>query len=257
MIHPFDPPQALAGARAVLAGAGRAVALTGAGISAESGIPTFRGAGGLWRNYRAEDLATPAAFERDPALLWEWYAWRRGLVARARPNAGHEALAAYERTRADGEWGLVTQNVDGLHARAGSRDPIELHGSLWRVRCVLCGVERVDERAAMDPLPPHCAACGGLERPGVVWFGEPLPAAPWDAAYAQCETCDALLVVGTSAVVHPAAGLIDVAVEAGAVLIEVNPEETVVSARASFALRGPAAALLPALLAPVGAAPDA
>src|SRR5437868_7857990 len=148
MPHDFDPDQALAGARAALEGAGRAVALTGAGISAESGIPTFRGAGGLWRNFRAEELATPQAFARDPALLWEWYAWRRALVARARPNAAHEALAAYERRRGAEAWALVTQNVDGLHARAGS-EPIELHGSLWRVRCVDCGAERADDRTTV------------------------------------------------------------------------------------------------------------
>jgi NAD-dependent deacetylase len=242
-----------AAARTALARAGRVAALTGAGISAESGIPTFRGAGGLWRDWKAEDLAAPEAFERNPRLVWEWYAWRRGLVAQAHPNAGHDALAAFERSRPSGTWALVTQNIDGLHGRAGSLRPIELHGSIWRVRCVDCGVERVDERTLVDPVPPRCAACGGIERPAVVWFGEPLPEVAWDEAFAACAACEAFLTIGTSALVYPAAGLIEVARAAGAVVIEVNPEETAASAQASFALRGPAALLLPRLLALGGA----
>src|SRR5689334_15002386 len=143
----------LAAARAAVLGAARVAALTGAGISAESGIPTFRGAGGLWRDWKAEDLAAPEAFARDPRLVWEWYTWRRGLVAQARPNAGHAALAAFERARPAGAWTLVTQNIDGLHGKAGSARPVELHGSIWRVRCLDCAVERVDERTEIDPLP--------------------------------------------------------------------------------------------------------
>ena len=242
-----DSP-AFTAARAAVRGAARVAALTGAGISAESGIPTFRGAGGLWRDWKAEDLAAPEAFARDPRLVWEWYAWRRGLVARARPNAGHAALAAFERARPAGAWTLVTQNIDGLHERAGSARPVELHGSIWRVRCVDCGVERTDERTEIEPLPPRCARCGGLERPAVVWFGEALPAAPWDEAFAACRACDAFLTIGTSAVVYPAAGLIEVARAAGAVVIEVNPETTAASSSAAFVLRGPASTVLPALL---------
>jgi NAD-dependent deacetylase len=249
-MEPLPTAADLFAARAALARARRVAALTGAGISAESGIPTFRGAGGLWRDWKAEDLAAPDAFARDPRLVWEWYVWRREKVALARPNAGHEALAAFERARPGaGAWTLVTQNIDGLHGRAGSRRPIELHGSIWRVRCVDCGVERTDERTVIDPLPPRCAGCGGIERPAVVWFGEALPEGPWDEAFEACRACDAFLTIGTSAVVYPAAGLIEVAEAAGAVVIEVNPEETAASSHARFALRGPAAEILPRLLA--------
>src|SRR5258706_1333916 len=143
--------------------------LTGAGISAESGIPTFRGPVGLWRQYRAEDLATPQAFARDPKLVWEWYDWRRGLIAQAHPNAGHAALAEIER-RAK-RFTLITQNVDGLHDRAGSRQVLKIHGDIWTLRCPACGRERHDPLPSIPDLPPRCE-CGALERPGVVWFGE-------------------------------------------------------------------------------------
>ena len=235
-------------ARVALAGAMRVTALTGAGISAESGIPTFRGAGGLWNAYRAEDLATPQAFARDPCLVWEWYAWRQGLVAKAEPNAGHRALVTLERRLAPGDFTLVTQNVDGLHARAGHREPIELHGSLWRVRCTDCGSERELAGPVGEALPPECAECGGIERPGVVWFGEELPEDAFDAAVTACRQCAVVLVVGTSGVVQPAASLAEVARAAGATVIDVNPEALGPASGRRIALAGPAGTILPQLL---------
>lgn len=228
--------------------AARSIAvLTGAGISAESGIPTFRGPGGLWRQYRPEDLATPEAFRRDPRLVWEWYDWRRQRIAQARPNAGHEALVRLERSKPN--FWLITQNVDGLHERVGSRRVIKLHGDIWLVRCVACGREQRDERAPMPELPPRCG-CGGLLRPGVVWFGEALPAGAWEAAEQAAREAELLVVVGTSAVVYPAAGLIPLAQACGARVIEVNPEETAFSARLDCSLRGPAGEILPVLIPP-------
>lgn len=237
-------PELLDAARAKVASARRILALTGAGISAESGVPTFRGAGGLWREYRPEDLATPEAFARDPKLVWEWYDWRRGLVAAARPNPGHRALAALA-ARHPG-FTLVTQNVDGLHGLAGSPDVIELHGSLWRTRCLRCGREREERRHPLPELPPQCE-CGGLERPAVVWFGEMLPRVAWDAAEVAAVECDLILVIGTSSVVWPAAGLVPIALKSGAAGIEVNPDGTPLSEQL-LALRGPAGEVLPELL---------
>lgn len=250
MVHRLDredgvPPEVLQAARAKVASARRVLALTGAGVSAESGIPTFRGAGGLWRNYRPEDLATPEAFARDPKLVWEWYDWRRGLVAAARPNPAHRALAAFS-TRHP-ELTLVTQNVDGLHALAGSPDVIELHGSLWRTRCTRCGLEREERRHPLPGLPPRCV-CGGLERPAIVWFGEMLPPDAWDAAESAALHCDLILVIGTSSVVWPAASLVPLALQSGAVGIEVNPDATPMSDQL-IVLRGPAGEVLPSLLA--------
>lgn len=237
-------PGNLAAARALLAAAREILVLTGAGISAESGVPTFRGAGGLWREHRPEDLATPEAFARDPDLVWEWYEWRRARVAAAAPNPGHHALVRLEGSGRP--FTLVTQNVDGLHERAGSRDVVRLHGSLWTVRCTRCGAERDDRRVPLPERPPRCA-CGGLERPGVVWFGEPLPAEALERAIAAAGSCDVLLVVGTSAVVWPAAGLVPHAFAAGARVVEVNPEPSAISGQV-LALRGPAGAVLPEIV---------
>lgn len=219
------------------------VALTGAGISAESGVPTFRGPGGLWRDFRAEDLATPQAFARDPKLVWEWYDWRRMKIAEAVPNAAHHALAACEGLR------LITQNVDGLHDLAGSKDVLKIHGDIWVRRCTVCGRETSDRTAPLPSYPPLCPACGGVERPGVVWFGEPLPVTVWEAAErAACEA-RVLLVIGTSAQVYPAAGLIPLAKRGGAKIVEVNIERSAASAMADEFHQGPASEIVPGLLA--------
>jgi NAD-dependent deacetylase len=232
----------IADVRALLRAASHIAVLTGAGISAESGIPTFRGAGGLWRNFRPEELATPEAFNRDPATVWEWYLWRRELIAGAQPNAGHFALARLEARTP--HFTLITQNVDGLHDRAGSRHILKVHGDIWINRCRDCGRETA---VLPEGRPPHCA-CGGLLRPGVVWFGEALPRDVWLAAETATGEADALLVVGTSAQVYPAAGLVPYAQQNGAAVIEVNPEATPFSASIDYCLRGPAGEILPQLI---------
>lgn len=240
------------GLRASLETAQRVAALTGAGISAESGVPTFRGqqdAGALWRNYRPEQLATPEVFAQDPRLVWEWYHWRRSLVARAEPNAGHRALAELERRFR--EWGrvftLITQNVDGLHDRAGSHNIVKLHGDLWVLRCVGCGREERDDRVPLASLPPRCT-CGALLRPGVVWFGELLPPEEWARAVEASRRAQVFLVIGTSGVVYPAAGLVETARQSGAQVAVVNPEPTPLDAAADWVLRGAAGEILARLL---------
>jgi NAD-dependent deacetylase len=233
-------------AREWLRAATSVAALTGAGISAESGIPTFRGAGGLWRQFRPEELATPEAFTRDPRLVWEWYDWRRGLIAAAKPNAGHLALAELERTKP--HFTLITQNVDGLDERAGCRNVLKLHGDIWVMRCTGCGRERRDETPSLAELPPRCE-CGCLLRPGVVWFGEALPGDLWREAEDAARSAGVFLVIGTSAVVYPAAGLIWLARSSGAKVIEINPEETPLTGQLDRALRGAAGELLPQLIA--------
>ena len=229
--------------RELVRSAKRIAVLTGAGISAESGIPTFRGTGGLWKNYKPEDLATPEAFARDPRLVWEWYDWRRQIIAKAQPNAGHDALVKLgERAT------IITQNVDGLHELAGSRNVLRVHGSIWTVRCLRCAQETEDHRAPLPDLPPRCK-CGGMLRPGVVWFGEGLPKAVWDNAEKAARNADLLLVVGTSAVVYPAASLVPLARRAGAKVVEINPGETPISATVDHSLRGAAGEVLPKLIA--------
>ena len=222
----------------------RVVVLTGAGVSAESGVPTFRGQGGLWRNFRAEDLATPEAFERDPLLVWQWYDWRRSLLADVRPNDAHRAIAAMEREK--DSFTLVTQNVDGLHSAAGSRNVIELHGSIWRVRCIACGLEREDRRVGIEEVP-RCG-CGGILRPGVVWFGEALPPGAIERAFEVSRQADFMIVAGTSGVVQPAASLASVAREGGAFVVEVNPEPTPISGVMDVRIRAGAGQVLPAFV---------
>ncbi len=228
-----------------LAEAERVVALTGAGISAESGVPTFRGAGGLWRQHRPEDLATPEAFARGPRLVWEWYDWRRARVAQAEPNSGHLALAQLERRVP--EFTLITQNVDGLHERAGSRRTLKLHGDIWTLHCLGCGLEETNHDVPLREIPPRCT-CGGLFRPGVVWFGEALPADVLRHAMEATAHAQVFLVVGTSAVVQPAASLPLLAQQNGAKLVEVNLEETPLSAQADASFWGKAGEILPRLL---------
>jgi NAD-dependent deacetylase len=239
--------------REALRQAKRVTVLTGAGISAESGVPTFRGTDGLWRNYSPEELATPEAFARNPRLVWEWYNWRRGIIHRVQPHAGHLALADLERKKSEddpggrGDFTLVTQNVDGLHDRAGSRSPVKLHGDIWWVRCPKCGAEERNEQVPLPELPPRCR-CGGLLRPAVVWFGEPLPTDQWERALAASARAEIFLVVGTSGVVYPAAGLAEVAGRSGARLAVINPQPTPLDRLADWVLKGESGKLLPRLI---------
>jgi NAD-dependent deacetylase len=234
---------AIARAVGALRDARAVAAITGAGISAESGVPTFRGTGGLWRTFRAEDLATPEAFARDPALVWDWYRWRRSRIAAARPNGGHVALARLEQRFA--AFTLLTQNVDGLHLEAGSRNLVELHGNIWRARCTAEPHRLFDQRgeAPKDALP-RCP-CGALLRPDIVWFGELLDQTALDRAAAAVRACDVLLVVGTSALVYPVAAFPSLVDRAHATIVEVNVDATPLTAAADIVLRGPAGRILP------------
>lgn len=232
-------------ARQWIADATAVAVLTGAGISAESGVPTFRGVGGLWREYKPEDLATPEAFARDPKLVWEWYDWRRGLIGKAAPNAAHRALVELEIRKP--QFTLITQNVDGLHDLAGSGKILKLHGDIWRMRCTECGANFPNRRVPLPKIPPHCA-CGGMARPGVVWFGEALPEGIMREAEHAAGGAEVFLVVGTSAVVYPAAGLIPYAKQAGARVIEVNAEPTAATAIVDCALHGRAGEILPQII---------
>jgi NAD-dependent deacetylase len=232
--------------RALLRESGPLVVLTGAGISAEAGLATFRGAGGLWEGKDPTEVATPEAFRDHPREVWRFYAARRAQAARARPSAAHLALVALESLRPATV--VVTQNVDGLHERAGTKQLIRLHGSLWRVRCVAEGTEWSDEREDLGPLPPRCE-CGALLRPAVVWFGEALPHEAFAKAAAAARRASLVLVVGTSSLVRPAADLQEIALRAGAYVVEVNPEETPFSGIASERLVGPAGTILPRLVA--------
>jgi NAD-dependent deacetylase len=224
----------------------RVTVLTGAGVSAASGVPTFRGASGMWKNYRAQDLATPEAFARDPRTVWEWYDWRRQVVAQAAPNDAHKVLARWESRFPT--FTLVTQNVDGLHERAGSTHVIRYHGSLWRMQCAIrcpgAGDGWDDLRTPLPELPPACPFCGALARPGVVWFGEPIPTAAVKAASRAARKCDVFLTVGTSSVVYPAAGLVHEAALHGAFTAEINVETTEASTVVNEPITGPAEEVL-------------
>jgi NAD-dependent deacetylase len=245
------PAPALRDARGRVHGAGTLAVLTGAGMSAESGIATFRDAQtGLWAKFDPAQLASPEGFRANPSLVWDWYAERRQGVRRAQPNAGHVALARFEQAH-QGRVTVVTQNVDDLHQRAGSRDVIRLHGDIlqdrWldEGRCRPCDMTRL-----VEGRPPRCAACGNLVRPGVVWFGEMLPEEALSRAGLLARSCDVMLVVGTSGAVHPAAGLAHTARRAGAQVIILNPEPSEIDDEAHLLLRGTAARILPALLQP-------
>jgi NAD-dependent deacetylase len=209
-------------------------------------VPTFRGADGLWKNFKPESLATPQAFARDPRLVWEWYDWRRQQIAACEPNAAHHVLAAWS-ARFPG-FTLITQNVDGLHERAGSREVVRLHGSIWEVmcwrKCAASPPRWRDETVPHPELPPRCPHCGDLIRPGVVWFGETLDADAVARA-ADASECDVFIAIGTSAVVYPAAGFLDLARRAGAFTVEINPDVTPATATVDLALRGAAEVMLP------------
>ncbi len=231
--------------RELVARGRRVVAFTGAGISAESGVATFRGLGGLWENESVEDLATPGGFARDPGRVWAWYDARRRQISRCAPNSGHLALARYGRAHPD--FRLITQNVDGLHLAAGSAGVIRLHGDLFRVRCTREGGPREDHRVPLPEIPPRCA-CGALLRPDVVWFGESLPEDAMRSATEAARRAELFLSIGTSAVVYPAASLPEIAREHGAFLVEINIEPTPLSPLADEVIQAPAAEALPDLL---------
>lgn len=219
------------------------VVLTGAGISAESGVPTFRGAQGLWQSRKPQELATPAAFAQDPALVWQFYHWRRQLLSSCSPNAAHHSLVEIEATSSD--FCLITQNVDGLHQAAGSQQVLELHGSIWRLKCIHCPQRWEDRRVPHPEALPICPACGALARPDVVWFGENLDAALLQQAFEYAARARTMLVVGTSALVQPAAQIPLLAGKAR--LIEINPETTPLSGLAEISLREKASSALPRL----------
>jgi NAD-dependent deacetylase len=228
-----------------LASAQAVTVITGAGISADSGIPTFRGADGLWRNFRAEDLATPDAFARDPRLVWEWYDWRRGLIAACRPNPAHETIALIERRSAD--FWLITQNVDGLHRQAGSRSLSEVHGNIWMVRCTGCGDVRENREVPLTLLPA-CRDCGALLRPHIVWFGESLDPDDMGRCGTALRSCELCLVIGTSGIVYPAAGFAAIAKQHGAYVAEINLDPTPNSDLVDVSIRGRAKDIVPLLL---------
>ncbi len=239
MIFPADLIKALRQAQ-------RATALTGAGVSQESGLRTFRDAqDGLWAQYRPEDLATPQAFQRNPKMVWDWYAWRREKVSQAKPNPAHYALV--ELAKQIPNFTLITQNVDGLHQAAGSPLVIELHGNIHRVRCSVCGLIHSRWDQGGDAVP-RCKVCNGLLRPDVVWFGENLPQAELEAAFEAARTCELFFSIGTSGVVQPAASLAYLAQQQGARIVEINAEPTPLTSFADFALQGKAGQILPALV---------
>lgn len=220
--------------------------LTGAGVSAESGVPTFRNPGGLWERFRPEELASFEAFMRNPDLVWEWYRYRKKVMSEVGPNPGHGALAQMQDLVPD--FTLVTQNVDNLHQRAGSRNVVELHGNITRSFCVECGLQAGSEEQAADDRLPRCKACGGLLRPDVVWFGELLPEGAFQKAMEAAHRCDVFLCVGTSGVVYPAASIPIAARSAGAYVVEINPEYTDLSSRMSETILGRSGEILPALV---------
>lgn len=229
-------------------GSARAVTvLTGAGISADSGVPTFRGTDGLWRNFRAEDLATPEAFERDPRLVWEWYNWRRELIATKQPNPAHHAVVELERRCA--QFWLITQNVDGLHRTAGSQRLSEIHGNIWMVRCTACG-QVAENRDVPIQILPLCTTCRQLLRPHIVWFGESLAQDDLHRSYAALQCTDLCLIIGTSGLVYPAAGFASVAKEAGAFVAEINLDRTPHSDLVDLSIQGRAKDIVPLLLEP-------
>ena len=247
-------------ARALLAEANRVCVLTGAGVSAESGVPTFRGEDGLWKNYRAEELATPQAFRRDPRLVWEWYDWRRQKIAACAPNPGHLALA--ELALGPTSVRIVTQNVDGLHEAAardvaGARDPypalpLEVHGSIFRVKCMACSYQaphRDPVQHSTEEDLPRCPACRALLRPAVVWFGESLDSRVLTEAFEAARSASVCIVAGTSALVQPAASIPLATLEGGGKLIEVNPDATPLTGMAAASLQGGSGEVLPLLVA--------
>jgi len=220
--------------------------LTGAGISAESGVPTFRGENGLWKKFRPEEMANFDAFMQNPELVWEWYNYRRKIIEEVQPNPGHLALVRLEKMIPS--FVIITQNVDNLHQRAGSKNVVELHGNILRNRCLSCGQMVESEALDFSEGAPRCPHCGGMLRPDVVWFGEMLPETAVQKAYRAAETCDVFMVLGTSAVVYPAASLPEIAFRQGALIVEINLEVTPVTDFAHVSLRGKTGELLPLII---------
>lgn len=233
-------------ARDLLNKAGQIAVITGAGISSESGIPTFRGQGGLWKNYKAQDLATPQAFARNPELVHEWYSWRREICAGASPNPAHRAVARLEQS--DKEFLLITQNVDGLHRRAGNQQLIEIHGNIFKSYCTDCSHSLDHNLKPTESLPLVCPACQGRMRPDIVWFGEGYNSSQLDRAHAFLRNTDLVLVIGTSGMVPMPVYLAQHAAEHGARIIDINPDRSAVSEIADLHLVGPAGTIMPALL---------
>ncbi len=231
--------------KARLARATGVTVLTGAGISADSGVPTFRGADGLWKDHRPEELASPGAFARNPKLVWEWYNWRRELIAAKQPNPAHTALVELEH-KVKKFW-LITQNVDGLHPLAGSQRLSEIHGNIWKVRCTQCGKVAVNRDVPIAVLP-ECMTCRGLLRPHIVWFGESLDPDDLQQSFNALRNCDVLLIIGTSGVVYPAASFGPIAKENGAFVAELNLDPTPNSDLVDVAFQGRAKDLVPQLL---------
>jgi len=220
------------------------VFVTGAGISQESGIPTFRGTDGLWRKYDPMQLATIDAFYENPKLVWEWYEDRRKNILQAKPNPGHSAIAELEKFK---EVTILTQNIDGLHQRSGSTRVLELHGSIIRIKCTVCDFQD-NIPSSFDKLPPKCSSCNNILRPDVVWFGEPLPQDVWNQAISEANSCDVMIIAGTSLVVSPANTLPVYAKQNNALLIEINPEQTVMSSEMDLSLKMTSAKALPNLI---------
>tara|TARA_B100001094_G_C18052511_1_gene730801 strand:+ start:57 stop:770 length:714 start_codon:yes stop_codon:yes gene_type:complete len=229
-------------AKQLIREANKITVLTGAGTSAESGVATFRGQNGLWKGLRPEELASPEGFAADPNKVWEWYNLRRASLMKIECNPGHLALSQLEKDKSD--FLLVTQNVDRLHQKAGSKNLIELHGNIWEVRCTACGAVFDETMTSLPPLP-KCKKCHNLLRPAVVWFGEQLPSGSFEKAAHNTAKSDVLIVVGTSAVVYPAAGLAQIAKQSGAAVIEVNIENTSNTTIANIFIKGKSGEILP------------
>ncbi len=218
--------------------------LTGAGISSESGIPTFREKEGLWKNYNPEELASPHAFKANPKLVWEWYDWRRQIIAKAEPNPAHKALVKLEKNKKEG-FTLITQNVDGLHKKAGNKNIVELHGNIWEIRCPSCNLFETNFEVPLTRIPPLCNRCGSLMRPNVVWFGEIIPMPLIDKSIYAIENSQVMLIVGTSGIVEPAASMGLMAKKTGKTVIEVNLNPTPNSSIYDFYIQGKAGEILP------------
>ena len=230
---------------ACLAAARSVVAFTGAGVSAESGVPTFRGSEGLWAKFKPEELASMDAFVKHPAVVWEWYAARKRIIANIKPNAGHYALAGMERLFP--HFAIITQNIDNLHRRAGSSTVYDLHGNIEQNYCMKCGARYSNADVLGRDAIPACTQCGGIIRPDVVWFGEMLPEEQWEASVSEAERADVFFSIGSSGVVYPAASLPFMAKESGAFLVEINPEQTPFTEKADEFLKGPSGVILPEL----------